>query len=175
MKTNQELMAELLQVFQEYQKNLTTLLEHPELLEHHLSVGKKEEGFKSEVVGDMNASPHDGSLTEPQDDFLEVHASIHVEDVCNEVDKTTTFNTPLELSYEVDNTSAYDGHVDNTYDEVFQSDNDDDSTSYPRYDDYDDSGVLAPNHDKDLVLDKFPLDVDLISWELCMKDDKEEA
>jgi hypothetical protein len=112
MKTNQELMAEFSQVFQGYQKNLTTLLEHPELLEPHLSVGKKEEGFKSEVVGDVNASPHDGSLTEPQDDFLEVHASIHVEDVCNEVDKTTTFNTPLELSYEADNTSAYDGHVD---------------------------------------------------------------
>jgi hypothetical protein len=65
MKTNQELMAELSQVFQGYQKNLTTLLEHPELLEPHLSVGKKEEGFKYEVVGDVNASPHDGSLTKP--------------------------------------------------------------------------------------------------------------
>jgi hypothetical protein len=105
---------------------------------------------------------------------LEVHASIHVEDVCNEVDKTT-FNTPLELSYEVDNTIAYDGHVDSTYDEDFQSANDDDSTSYLSNDDYDDSGVLGPNHDKDLVLGKFPLDVDLISQELCMKDDKEEA
>jgi hypothetical protein len=40
MKTNQELMAELLQVFLRYQKNLTTLLEHHELLTH-LSVGKK--------------------------------------------------------------------------------------------------------------------------------------
>jgi hypothetical protein len=40
---------------------------------------------------------------------------------------------------------------------------------------YDDLGVLAPNHDKDLVLDKFPLDYDLLSQELCMKNDKEEA
>jgi len=49
------------------------------------------------------------------------------------------------------------------------------STSYLSNDDYDDSGVLAPNHDKDLVLDKFPLDADLISRELYTKDDKEEA
>jgi hypothetical protein len=41
MKTNQELLEELLQVSQEYQKNLTKLLEHRELLGHHLSVGKK--------------------------------------------------------------------------------------------------------------------------------------
>jgi hypothetical protein len=94
-------------------------------------------------------------LTEPQYDFLEVHAPIHVEDVCNEVEKTTTSNTPLEISYEADNTNAYDSHVDGTYDEVFQSTNDDDSTYYPRYDDYDNSGVLAPNHDEYLVLDKF--------------------
>ena len=37
---------------------------------------------------------------------------MHDEGVCNEVDKTTTFNTPLELSYEVDITSAYNGQVD---------------------------------------------------------------
>jgi hypothetical protein len=92
------------------------LLEHPELLEPHLSIVKKEEGFKYEAVGDVNTSPPDGSLTKPRDDFLEVHAFIHVEDVCNEVDKTTTFNTPLEISYKVDNTSEYDGHVDSTYD-----------------------------------------------------------
>jgi hypothetical protein len=35
--------------------------------------------------------------------------------------------------------------------------------------------VLAPNQDKDLVLDKFLLDADLISRELCMNDDKEEV
>jgi hypothetical protein len=118
------------------------------------------------VVGNVNASPHDEILTELQDDFLEVHASIQVEDMCNEVDKTTTSNTPLELSYETDNTSACDGHVESTYVEVFQS---------VSYDDYDDFGVLAPNHDKDLVWDEFPLDADLIFRELCMKDDKEEV
>jgi hypothetical protein len=127
------------------------------------------------VVGDVNASPHDGSLIEPHDHILEVHAAIHVKDLCNEVDKTTAFNTPLELSYEAANTSEYDGHVDSTYDEVFQSANDDDSTTHVSNDEYDDSGVLAPNHDKDLLLDKFPLDADLLSHELCMKNDKEEA
>lgn len=45
------------------------------------------------------------------DDFLEVHAPVHVKDVCNEVDKTITFNTPLEPSYEVDSTSECNGHV----------------------------------------------------------------
>jgi hypothetical protein len=65
------------------------LLEHLEWLEPHLSVEKKEEGFTYELVGDVNASPHDGSLIEPQDDILEVHATIHVEDMCNEVNKTT--------------------------------------------------------------------------------------
>jgi molecular chaperone GrpE (heat shock protein) len=43
MKTNRELLVELLQVSQEYQKNITKLLEYRELLEHHLSVRKKEE------------------------------------------------------------------------------------------------------------------------------------
>jgi hypothetical protein len=127
MKTTQELLAELLQasqeyhqeyqkVSQEYQTNLTTLLEHLEWLEPYLLVGKKKHRFKSEVVGDADASSHEGSLTKPQDDFLEVHAPIHVENVCNGVDKTSTFNTPLEISDEADNTRAYDGHVDCTYD-----------------------------------------------------------
>ena len=104
-----------------------------------------------------------------------MHAPIHVEDVCNEVDKTTTSNTPLEIAYEADNTSAYDSHVDNTYDEVFQSTNDYDSTYYLSNYEYYDSGVLTPNHDKDLVLNKFPLHVDLLSQELCMKNEKEEV
>ena len=39
------------------------------------------------MVGDMDASSlHDESLIKPQDDFLEVHAPVHVDDVCNEVD-----------------------------------------------------------------------------------------
>jgi hypothetical protein len=46
-----------------------------------------------------------------------VHASTHIEEVCNEVDKTSSFNTPLEPSYEADSTSAYDGHVDCTHDD----------------------------------------------------------
>ena len=97
MKINQELLAELLQASQEYQKNLTTLIEHPKWLEPYLSAGKKKERFKYEVVGDVDASSHKESLTEPQNDFLEVHSSTHVEEVCNEVDKISAFNTPLEL------------------------------------------------------------------------------
>ena len=82
-------MAGLLQASQQYQKNLTTSIEHHEWLKPYLLVGKNEEKFKSEVVGDMDASTlHDESLTEPQDDFLEVHAPVHVEDVCNEIDST---------------------------------------------------------------------------------------
>ena len=53
------------QVSQEYHKNLPTLLEHLKLLELHLLVVKKEEGFEFEVVGDVDSSPRDGSLTEP--------------------------------------------------------------------------------------------------------------
>ena len=40
------------------------------------------------MVGEVNASPHEGSLTGPQDDFMKVHVPIHVEDVCDEVDST---------------------------------------------------------------------------------------
>jgi hypothetical protein len=38
-----------------------------------------------------------------------------------------------------------------------------------------DEGVLALKHNEDLVLDDFPLDVDLTSRELCMRDDEEEV
>jgi len=112
MKTIQELLAELLQLCQEHQKNITKLSEHHERLEHYLSTRKKKESFKSKVIGDMDASSHEGSLT---DDFLEVHASTH--EVCNEVDKTSASNISLELSYEVENTSTCDGDIESTYDD----------------------------------------------------------
>ena len=117
MKTRQELSAKLLQASQEVQKNLVTLLEHSKLLEHHLSVGKKKEEFKYEVVGDGGASSHELNLTELQDDFLEVHASTQVEEVCNGVDKTSTSNISLEFSYDADNTNTCDGHLESTYDD----------------------------------------------------------
>jgi hypothetical protein len=78
--------------------------------------------------------------------------------LCNEVEKTTAFDTSLELSYEASVTSAYDGQVDSTYDAVFQSANVEDSTSYLSSDAYEDPSVLAPKYDEDLVLDDFPLD-----------------
>jgi hypothetical protein len=81
-------MVEFWQVSQETHRNLTRLLENRELLEPHPSVGKKNEGLsyylreyealgeefhvamtlndfctiKSEVVDDMDASSHEGSL-----------------------------------------------------------------------------------------------------------------
>ena len=75
---------------------------------------------------------------------MEVNASTQVEDVCNEVDKTTAFNPPLKLFYEADSTIVYDGHVDCTYG------------------DYDDSGVLVPNRDKYLGLYNLHLDFYLL-------------
>ena len=84
--------------------NITTLLEHPKWFEPHLSVGKKKDTFKYEMVGDMDTSYHGGNLREPQDDFLKVHAFTHVEEMWKDVQKTLTFNTPLDLSYEDDNT-----------------------------------------------------------------------
>jgi len=86
-------------------------------LKPYLSVGKKKKkGFKSKVVGEVKTSLHDESLTKPQVDFLDAH----YEGVCNEADKTTTFDTSLELSYEASVTNAYDGHVDSTYDVFFR-------------------------------------------------------
>jgi hypothetical protein len=118
MKTTHELLAELLQasqeyhkVFQEYQKNLTTLLEHPEWLESYLLVGKKNERFKSEVVGDVDASSHEGSLIEPRmTSWKCMH--LFMLRMCAMRWTKKYVNTPLELSNESDNTSTYDGHVD---------------------------------------------------------------
>ena len=45
MKSNQELMAKMLQVLHGYQNNITSLLENPNLLEPHASIGKEEVGF----------------------------------------------------------------------------------------------------------------------------------
>lgn len=201
----------------------------------------EEEGFKLVVVDDENVITQDGCLTETRDDSVEVHASIHDEDVCNENDKTAALNTQLGLSNESDNTSANvgiveiinipldDGHVESRYDEAFKSANNDDSTFNSNDDNSSEFGivfqnrpversvnddfnigdlesnlnreiiahegqneqtlfeqsyhpirpsnlgVLAPIHDEDLVLDKFPFDVDLTSRELCLKDDREEA
>jgi hypothetical protein len=92
---------------------------------------------------------------------------VHDEGVCNEVEKTTTFDISLELSYESSDTKTYDGHVDNTYNAVFQSTNVEDSTSYLSSDAYEDPSVLAPKYNEYLVLDDLPLDADLTSRELC--------
>jgi hypothetical protein len=104
------LMLDYQKSLTEYQNNLTTLLEHPELLKP-LFGKKKKKGFKFEVVGEAKASLREEGLTKPQVDLLDAH----------------------------------------------------------------DEGVLAPKYDEDLMLDDFPLDVDLISRESYLRDDEEEV
>jgi hypothetical protein len=99
---------------------------------------------------------------------------VHDEGLCNEVEKTIYFDRSLELSCEASDTIPYDGHVDSTYDVVFRSTNVDDSPSYLNSDAYDELGVLTPKYDEYLVLADFPLDVELMFRELCMRDDEYE-
>jgi hypothetical protein len=58
---------------------------------------------------------------------VEEHPSSHVEDMCVEEDRTTTYDTPLEPIDEADDNSVLDGY------------------------DADEEDVLAPNHDVDSV------------------------
>jgi hypothetical protein len=78
---------------------------------------------------------------------VEEHASSHVEDVCIEEDQTTTYDTPLEITNEANDTSVLDGC---TYDEFFKSSKYEDPTSFHVYD-VDDERVRAPNYDVDSV------------------------
>jgi hypothetical protein len=55
---------------------------------------------------------------------VEEYASSHEEDVCIKKYKTTTYDTPLELTDEADDTSVLDGY---TFDESIK---DEDATSY---------------------------------------------
>jgi hypothetical protein len=55
----------------DYQRNLTNLLEHPELLKPLFGKKKKKKGFKSEVVHESNNSLHEEGLTRPQVYFLD--------------------------------------------------------------------------------------------------------
>jgi hypothetical protein len=112
MKTIHELFTKLLQLSQEHQKNITILSKHHERLEHYLSAGKKKDKFKYEVSGDVDTSYHEGILA---GEFLEVHASTHVEGLCNEVEKTSSSNISLDISYDVDKTNTCDGKVESTY------------------------------------------------------------
>jgi hypothetical protein len=75
MGTDQEFMAKILQTCQEYQRNLTRLLEHREWLKPYLPVEekKKKKGFKPEVVGEAKTSLREEGLTKPQVDFLDAH------------------------------------------------------------------------------------------------------
>ena len=67
-----------------YQKNLKTLLAHPELLKPLFGRKKKKEEFKYEVVGGAKTSLREEGLSEPQVDLLDEHAP---RDVCSEGDR----------------------------------------------------------------------------------------
>jgi hypothetical protein len=96
MRTNGELGAKYFPLMLEYHKNMTKLLEHPMCKGLQLSIGKKDKTSKVRKVDD-------------EVDALEVHASNHVEDMCNKDDHTTRHSTPLELSNEGKDISTYDG------------------------------------------------------------------
>jgi hypothetical protein len=198
-------------------------IKHPEWYEPQVSVDKKVKVPRKKVLvsEDFDASKNEENVDssyvsspanehmdahealEPEttkeiwaESQMDLHASSHVEDVCNEDDDTITSSTPLALSYEAHNTSAHDGQVDGAYGEMSQSTNVEDSTSYLSSDAYDDEGVLAPKYDEDSmpypiydiyddacmivpeydkgwVLKKLPWDIDLSSQEPCVEDDKE--
>jgi hypothetical protein len=99
----------------EYQKNMTKLLEHPMWKGLQLSIGKKDKTSKVRKVDD-------------EVDALEVHASSHVEDMCNKDDHTTCLSTPLELSNEGKDISTYDGQF------ASRSDHEEEITSSPHDD-----------------------------------------
>jgi hypothetical protein len=63
MKATEELWAELLQLWQEYQKNMASMIEHLEWLR---KMGKRSTSKK------VNNSPHEGGLTDPHVDVMEV-------------------------------------------------------------------------------------------------------
>jgi hypothetical protein len=63
MKTTEELWTKLFQLWQEYPKNMATMIEHLEWLR---KTGKRSTSKES------NNSPHEGGLTDPHVDVMEV-------------------------------------------------------------------------------------------------------
>jgi hypothetical protein len=88
---------------------------------------------------------------------VEEHASSHEEDVCIEEAQIVAYNTPSELTDEADDSSVLDGNNEDAtsfpsyddYEEIFQSTDGEDLTYFPMYDADDEDGynVLAPNYD----------------------------
>ncbi|GLJ26230.1 hypothetical protein SUGI_0503920 [Cryptomeria japonica] len=76
------------------------------LLNKEERVGK--ERIDSEV--EEKSLPHDKDVTNFQYVFVDVHASIHTKNECNEIVKTTTLNAQVELSNEVDTTARLVGY-----------------------------------------------------------------
>ena len=94
---------------------------------------------------------------------MEEHASSHEEDVCKKEDQTIAYDTSSELSDEVDDTSVLDGYTSgestkneyatsyDDYEEMSQSADVEDPTSFTEYDAYNEgnSSVISPMHDED--------------------------
>jgi hypothetical protein len=140
----------------------------------------EEDSFKG-IGKKLKRDEHEGQMEE--------HASSHVEDVCMEENQTTTYDTPLELTNEADDTSVLGGKDEDAtscptyddYEKMFQSTDVEDSTSLLVYDAYDEGGssVIAPTHDEDST--PYPIydmydDACMIvpeydEWELCMESD----
>ena len=136
----------------EYQKNMKRLLEHPMWKGPQLSAGKKDKTSKvRKVDNEVNA--------------LEVHASRHIEDMCNKDDHTARLSTPLELFHEGKDTSTYDGQFAST------SGHEEKVASSPCDEVYGGLGVSTPKCVEALALDELPLGNDIISQEVCMTED----
>jgi hypothetical protein len=84
MKTPEELRAKLVQLMQEYQKNMATLLEHPEWF--------RMKGKGSKGTYEAKNSLHEGGSTEPQVDLLEVHTSSQDVEVSIEGERATVYD-----------------------------------------------------------------------------------
>jgi hypothetical protein len=122
-----------------------------------LELKKKKKGFKKKVGEARNYfNIHEGRFVRTG------HASSHVEDVCIKEDQTITYDTSSKLTDEADDTSVLDGYTSDestkdedatSYDDedMFQSADVEDPTSFTMYDAYDEgsSSVIAPMHDED--------------------------
>jgi hypothetical protein len=116
MMINEEFREIFFPLMLDYQKNLTTLLEHRELLKPLIGKTKKKEEFKYEVVGGAKTSLCEEGLSEPQVDLLEEHASIHEGNVCIEDTSVSDGYTSDEKDEETTSCPTFDDH-----EEIFQS------------------------------------------------------
>jgi hypothetical protein len=154
MKTEKELATEILQIMQEQQKSITTLLEHPEWFR------KEKKRSTSKIVGKEETPLQDRGLTGSQVDSLDEHTPIHDAVVCDEGDRATTLGTSSELPHEGNDISPWVGQEDSTLG------HEEEVASSPCHEVCDDLGVSTPKCDEALPLDDPPLETDIIPQEV---------